>query len=843
MAFSWPRVMESSPWEPPPPLSCCWAAMYDWNWGKTMVVAEVAVRRGSREALPVPLYSKQPAHQVIKINQSGETDHQPSVFQHLTQSLPVPPRGPPPSLGTREEWISSLPSWRRNKPRRIWEEDSSDFCGHYRRPGFEEGLAVADNAAVIKGAHAQACIPPVSTLLASAGFASPSPPANMYAGRAANVDDDMNVYARAHGWHGAERRYSSDVSPLASAAYEEMDHEDAPDVAMGYEGYATDTPESCHGGDSGRLYAAQTYERGAFTPVFEDISPGPFAGRDPGSSPIGPATPFAEFVDRAVAATAPSYEQRRAAEAAREPRYAYQDQGCGAQCYQCQTYGHVEQAMPAPAPEPVVTPTATAAYKKLAEPISEWIANYVWKVCTTGMDLSPAYAQPHAFVKHYSTSPPSHLASSTHSMLLSTLLQPSAIFLALRYITRLPVFFGPVNLDRELHRKEIRFRTELLGEAHLYFDRDAVESYAPFRLVLLGCMLANKWLDDHTFSNKTWHTISNVPIQSLNKLESLALDIFQYDLSISTHEWAEWLSQLTAYHSSLTSPSYPQPISRPSSSPHVIIRKALDMLIEVRVAPQSTRYDGDGYHAGPPQPVFVGIEDRKKQEAGGAYEDAVDMLEIDLDEDGPLREEYLPRRRTGSLRRSQVCDKPSGADRMLPPPAKWSPEADSPIIRHDSRHYVAPRPITHIPIAAPPPVPMPYHQVLETHHSSWPYAAYAPKPEVVGHDHYGAPLYRAQPVYSGYEYAYPVHQGHSRSHSQSLSYNPALVEQPQGHLRSYSQTCFDPGYSDVRYDSHYMPPPPPPLNVPSWASAERTAYPAEFYDRSSFEYHPRPLKV
>ena len=88
-------------------------------------------------------------------------------------------------------------------------------------------------------------------------------------------------------------------------------------------------------------------------------------------------------------------------------------------------------------------------------------------------------------------------------MLLSTLLQPSAIFLALWYIIRLPVFFGPVGLASG-QEKEIRFRAELLGEAHLGTDREMIEAYAPFRLVLLGCMLANKWLDDHTFSNKTW---------------------------------------------------------------------------------------------------------------------------------------------------------------------------------------------------------------------------------------------------------------------------------------------------------------------------------------------------
>jgi hypothetical protein len=66
---------------------------------------------------------------------------------------------------------------------------------------------------------------------------------------------------------------------------------------------------------------------------------------------------------------------------------------------------------------------------------------------------------------------------------------------------------------------------------------------------------ANKWLDNHTFYNKTWyalsclldyrrytdlfnrHTIFGVLIQSLSRLESLALDIFSYDLSITPYEW------------------------------------------------------------------------------------------------------------------------------------------------------------------------------------------------------------------------------------------------------------------------------------------------------------------
>lgn len=99
--------------------------------------------------------------------------------------------------------------------------------------------------------------------------------------------------------------------------------------------------------------------------------------------------------------------------------------------------------------------------------------------------------------------PPSYLAASVHSLLLSTLLQPSAVFLAIWYIVRLPVYFGAAELAAE-HVKEIQFRVALLGTEA---DREAMEASAPFRLVVLGCMLANKWLDDHTFSNKTWYGI------------------------------------------------------------------------------------------------------------------------------------------------------------------------------------------------------------------------------------------------------------------------------------------------------------------------------------------------
>jgi hypothetical protein len=359
-------------------------------------------------------------------------------------------------------------------------------------------------------------------------------------------------------------------------------------------------------------------------------------------------------------------------------------------------------------------PSATHSYKKVADPLAEWVAAYVWKVCTTGMSLNTQYTG--GSFHQYPPLPPAYLANSIRSLLLSTLLQPSAVLLAVWYIVRLPVRFGRVSLRPDA-MKEVRFRLELgLGE---WQDSGSAEAQAPFRLVLLGCMLANKWLDDHTFSNKTWHTISGVPIQSLNSLESLALDIFSYDLSIAPQEWNKWLDHVLAYHKSLALAPNPQPISRPSTNPHFVVRKTLEDLVETAIASIASRLCSDPLCLkSHPQPVFLGLEERRRQRLDPtSVEPGPEALEIDLDEDGPLREEYMPKRRVS--RNDCLRDDEYGVifgapfrlvngieweraplmQNGLPPPAKWSPAADEPLRRDGIREP------THYMAVQPPPVP------------------------------------------------------------------------------------------------------------------------------------------
>jgi hypothetical protein len=193
-------------------------------------------------------------------------------------------------------------------------------------------------------------------------------------------------------------------------------------------------------------------------------------------------------------------------------------------------------------------------------------------------------------------------------------------------------------------------------------------------------------------------SISNVPVQCLNRLESSALAIFRHDLSISPQQWVTWLSRLTGYHSSLSSAAQ-QPIGRPSANPHFIIKKALDELLNTPI--EAPHRDETSSVVLPPGPVFIGLDERRRQHAAkeaATEQSNNEILDIDLDEDGPLREEYLPKRRVSNASDAELTRvpfKPIAPGRTLPPPAKWSPEHDEPIMWSHSRpvrSYLAPQP-------------------------------------------------------------------------------------------------------------------------------------------------------
>ena len=437
--------------------------------------------------VPVPHYSRPPAHPVLKQDRySGDLNYpQQSAFPNLATSIPLPPSGPPPSFGTREEWISSLPLWRRNKPRRIWEGDSR-LVTEPDMQDFSSGLIRAGNAPIIKGDRAQACIPPLLTLYQTEQSRHPQ--------HFQETEEDFDEIGSGTLDYEIESQWSG-----GTPRSEEMEIDTNCDLRVASDVFLHQF------GDS-------------YSPPEESACLGPAPDEDPASSPLGPITPFGVFVDRAVAASQFSTK----VDLAITPPFDRNSIQYAPPPAATIPYEPVNvQVEVFPAPDVVPMPPVTLSYKKVADPLAEWIATFIWKVCTTGMCLHAQHTYVHTssipshkphiihrgdYIQQQSPPPsPPYLTKSIRSLLLSTLLQPSAILLGIWYIIHLPVRFGHISLRPDAV-KEVRFRLELFGlnECQDSGSLQAAEAHAPFRLVLLGCMLANKWLDDHTFSNKTW---------------------------------------------------------------------------------------------------------------------------------------------------------------------------------------------------------------------------------------------------------------------------------------------------------------------------------------------------
>lgn len=243
------------------------------------------------------------------------------------------------------------------------------------------------------------------------------------------------------------------------------------------------------------------------------------------------------------------------------------------------------------------------------------------------------------------------------------------------------------------------------------------------------------------------------------------------------------------------------------------MRKALD---EIFKAPGVTEFK--------PEPIFLGLEERRLERAEKEHALlVVDVAlgDIDFDEDGPLRQEYLPKRRVVSTAHSGVRDSVTYGDenrgirstlsmgKPLPPPAKWSPAADEPILRDRNRgsgHYVAvqppPAPTTHMPFQVQ--VMPPYHTMYSAEHS-WPVppatVGYLFDPVTAMH-HLPAPV--APSAYG------PMVHGHSRSQSLSGYLQHDTQSLQQNRMRSFSQSRFDQN----------VPPPPAVANAAQtgWAA-------------------------
>jgi hypothetical protein len=96
-----------------------------------------------------------------------------------------------------------------------------------------------------------------------------------------------------------------------------------------------------------------------------------------------------------------------------------------------------------------------------------------------------------------------------------------------------------------------------------------------FRLLTIALMLGNKFLDDNTYTNKTWAEVSGISVTEIHIMEVEFLSNMRYDLYVSAEEWEEWkvkLGRLGSFYekaSRMRSSSTPAPLTPTShNSPH-----------------------------------------------------------------------------------------------------------------------------------------------------------------------------------------------------------------------------------------------------------------------------------
>ncbi|KND90879.1 hypothetical protein TOPH_04543 [Tolypocladium ophioglossoides CBS 100239] len=85
-----------------------------------------------------------------------------------------------------------------------------------------------------------------------------------------------------------------------------------------------------------------------------------------------------------------------------------------------------------------------------------------------------------------------------------------------------------------------------------------------YRLLTVALMLGNKFLDDNTYTNKTWAEVSCFAVQEIHVMEVEFLSNMRYNLLASKDEWEDWLVKLASFHE-----YYERALNLPASPIHI----------------------------------------------------------------------------------------------------------------------------------------------------------------------------------------------------------------------------------------------------------------------------------
>ncbi|TLS30788.1 hypothetical protein PpBr36_03300 [Pyricularia pennisetigena] len=132
--------------------------------------------------------------------------------------------------------------------------------------------------------------------------------------------------------------------------------------------------------------------------------------------------------------------------------------------------------------------------------------------------------------------PTPEFKSWVHSVLSTTQVTQNVILLALLFIHRLKTTVPDVRGARG----------------------------SEYRLLTVALMLGNKFLDDNTYTNKTWAEVSGITVKDIHVMEVEFLSNMRYSLLVSKAQWEQWLVKLSKFW------EYCERATRPVLSPITI---------------------------------------------------------------------------------------------------------------------------------------------------------------------------------------------------------------------------------------------------------------------------------
>ncbi|KAK4054422.1 hypothetical protein OIV83_000916 [Microbotryomycetes sp. JL201] len=112
-------------------------------------------------------------------------------------------------------------------------------------------------------------------------------------------------------------------------------------------------------------------------------------------------------------------------------------------------------------------------------------------------------------------------------VLTATLVAPEDLVLALLFVARMPCSLVLPSTPPE-------------PGSNLSDEASAIKA-APFKTILGALMLANKTLQDNSYRNETFASVSGIPLSDVNQIEMFVYSALNFDTAVTDDIWRSWL--------------------------------------------------------------------------------------------------------------------------------------------------------------------------------------------------------------------------------------------------------------------------------------------------------------